>query len=243
MGPVEIILTDGSKCTVDEEDYPLLSRYKWHPNGKSKTYAVTNSNVFGDKNVLMHRLIMHPARNQVVDHVNGNGLDNRKQNLRCCTINENMWNVRSKNKHGYKGVFKRKNGTWSANIRHNGTRIYVGTFPSAKDAALAYDELAHRYFGEYALLNFPNELGTLQRRTCPHGVAIQRLKGERSTYCKLCMQDYFHQRHLVKVANKPPKAVQACPHGIPIRKAGYARTKYCMACRKEWRIERRSKNK
>jgi hypothetical protein len=88
-----------------------------------------------------------------VDHINGNGLDNRKENLRICSHSENQWN-RTKyknNKSGYKGVFfHSKTGHWEAGIRINGKREYLGVFNTPQEASLAYSRKAIELHGEFA---------------------------------------------------------------------------------------------
>jgi len=92
----------------------------------------------------------------VIDHINRNGLDNRRSNLRLATIAQNAWNSRRrKNRSGYKGVWYAKDkGRFRAAIWHNNKREYLGYFDSPRQAALAYDEAAKRYHGEFAVLNF-----------------------------------------------------------------------------------------
>ena len=89
------------------------------------------------------------------DHINRNGLDNRRANLRFVTPQENSWNSKPKSSQPYKGVSAR-DGRWIARIGYNGA-IYLGRFDSAEEAARAYDAKACELRGEYAYLNFPKE--------------------------------------------------------------------------------------
>lgn len=105
----------------------------------------------------MHRLIIGAKRGQMVDHKDGNGLNNTLSNLRLCSHIQNCMNSASRgNKTGYKGVTLLHSGKFVAGIKHNGKTIHLGTFILVKDAALAYDDAARKYFGEFARTNFQN---------------------------------------------------------------------------------------
>lgn len=98
-----------------------------------------------------------------IDHVDGDVTNNRISNLRAATPSENGGNsTRSKNnKSGFKGVsWVKSQGKWSAYIKHNRKRIHLGRFYHLEDAARAYDRAALQHFGEFARLNFPEELAT-----------------------------------------------------------------------------------
>jgi len=104
------------------------------------------------------RVTGHERRvtNFVIDHINRNGLDNRRANLRPATVAQNAWNSRRrKNRSGYKGVwFARDKGKFHAAIWHNNKREYLGYFDSPISAAKAYDLAAKKYHKEFAVLNF-----------------------------------------------------------------------------------------
>ncbi len=152
-----IPLTQGKFAIVDDDDYEHLNKYKWcalktHNN---KFYAVRRKN---NKTIIMHRQIMNVPEGLVVDHIDGNGLNNRKNNLRICTQAQNIHNSRPRRNRSskYKGVFWDKvNKKWSTNIRKGDKRIYLGGFDDEIEAALAYDRKAAELFGEFAYLNFP----------------------------------------------------------------------------------------
>ena len=138
-------------CFYDKEDAALVQEYVWHiVKGESgKLYVASSSKTNAIK---MHRLIMNFPETEV-DHKDGNGLNNRKKNLRTATHQQNCWN-RKKKKDGltseYKGVsFKTSKGKWVVQI--NGR--HVGLFTDEKEAALAYNTLAKIEHGEFALLN------------------------------------------------------------------------------------------
>ena len=104
----------------------------------------------------MHRFILGARKGEIVDHRNGDGLDNRRDNLRLCVGKENQGNRRlsKNNKSGYKGVcLDNRRGQWVATIYKNRKPIYLGSFNSAIDAANAYDNAAIGYFGDFALTN------------------------------------------------------------------------------------------
>lgn len=101
---------------------------------------------------------MNAGKDVLVDHINHNGLDNRKANLRFATCRQNAWNSRKGGNRGasrYKGVQWNKNSKkWQAVIYNNNSRkIYLGFFDDEKAAARAYNEAAQKYHGEFALLN------------------------------------------------------------------------------------------
>jgi len=146
----------GTEFIIDVEDIPVVSKYQWHL--KPPNYIVTNSS---SSSLLLHRLILGTGRKNVVDHINGNPLDNRRCNLRACTHQQNMWNMKKPitNTTGYKGVCKHKrSGKFVAGIRVNGRQTHLGCFDAAEDAAIAYDKTALSFWGEFARTNFPREM-------------------------------------------------------------------------------------
>lgn len=141
---------------MDDEDYEMLSKFNWSARKRrQKFYAQRSEN---RTTILMHRHILGLTDPHIqVDHIFGNGLDNQKKHLRICKNIENSRNrkINSNNKTGFKGVFWFR-GKFYAKITLNGKKIHLGTFDSAETAALAYDEAAKVYFGEFAKLNFSN---------------------------------------------------------------------------------------
>lgn len=154
----EIELTHGAITFVDDADFEELSRHKWHLCCGVNGYAARNS--YNDDGVryteLMHRMIMKAEPKQDVDHIDGNRLNNQKNNLRACTRSQNQAN-RQHYPHsisGFWGVYKHYGG-WVAAIKVNYNLIYLGLFHSPEEAAHVRDEAAIKYFGEFATLNFP----------------------------------------------------------------------------------------
>jgi hypothetical protein len=145
-------LTRGLFVIVDAADYDCLNKYRWHAMGTDRhPYAVRMAH---RRLIRMHNVILPPPPGKVVDHINGNTLDNRRCNLRICTIQENSFNRRPSSKTGLKGVnFHR--GKWDAQIGHNGKQITIGSFATKEEAVRARDAKAIELWGEYAWLNDP----------------------------------------------------------------------------------------
>jgi hypothetical protein len=157
-----IPLTQGKFAIVDDEDYEELSKHKWFANRDHKydrwyaTRSVWDKNTHKCKSSQMHRVIMKTPVGMHTDHINHDGLDNRKCNLRICSNSQNQCNrldVRGTSK--YKGVhWSTGNRRWIAQIVNNGKKEYIGGFLNEIFAANAYDQKAKEVFGEYACLNF-----------------------------------------------------------------------------------------
>ncbi len=151
-------MTQGKYAIVDPDDFYKLSQHKWCvKKDRSTTYA--HRAVYKiKKTIMMHRQIMHAKKNILVDHINRNGLDNRKANLRFATCRQNVWNSANGVNRGaskYKGVWWDKNSKrWRAALCYNNNkRIHLGGFDDEREAAAAYDAAAKEYRGEYAFLN------------------------------------------------------------------------------------------
>lgn len=144
---------------VDDEDFEFLSKFKWYAwrGKKSKTfYARCHEPGCGRKHrkIYMHRLILYDAFGEI-DHINGQGLDNRRSNLRVVTHRQQMCNVglRSDSRWKFKGIQKHNN-KWMARITSSGVRHYIGLYSSQEEAARAYDCEAKKLHGEFARTNF-----------------------------------------------------------------------------------------
>lgn len=161
----EIPLTRGYVALVDDEDYERVSAHKWcaavqrRADGTFRVYAVRNDVRINGKQqkIRLHRFILTAPCGMVVDHINGNTLDNRRANMRICSHAENGCNRRAQGggKSYFKGVvWNKQRGKWEAQVWSKGRRVYAGLFTCEEDAARAYDAKATRLFGEFAKTNF-----------------------------------------------------------------------------------------
>lgn len=154
-----IPLTRGKYAIVDHADYEMLSRWKWQAVKAPCTwYARRSERTAGC--TYMHRQLMPLA--ETVDHISGDGLDNRRGNLRPATQAQQCRNSRPKGGLSkYKGVaLDRRDGVWYAHITVNRVRMHLGRYDSEVRAARAYDAAARLHHGEFARLNFPEEVAS-----------------------------------------------------------------------------------
>lgn len=162
----ELVLSKGHITIVDDEDYEWLSQWKWTAKKGSgryaKVYAYRNQKANGTQtHIALHRLIADCPKGLVVDHINGDTLDNRRSNLRICTQKDNARNSSApiNSPTGFKGAVLRPCGKrWQSRIRVDGRMLHLGMFSTLAEALLAYDAAAIHYFGEFANLNFPDEV-------------------------------------------------------------------------------------
>jgi hypothetical protein len=153
-----IPLTRGKFALVDTADYYQLSQYNWTTQSSGNTFYACRK--VAGKVIKMHRFIMSAPADLVVDHIDHNGLNNCRSNLRLCTPAQNARNTfpNKGTSSRYKGVHKSKGAKkWCAAIKLNNKTDHLGTFENQIAAAMAYDEKAGEFFGEYAHLNFPQE--------------------------------------------------------------------------------------
>ncbi len=155
----KIPLTRGEFALVDDEDFEMLNAFKWHclycGSGTRKIPYAKRSDYSSGKQIgiSMHRVILGAA-SELVDHIDGNGLNNQKSNLRLCTHAQNLMNQRKQRFDHFKGVrFHKKDKRWQAYIVKDKRMIHLGSFDFSIDAAIAYNEAAKRLFGEFANLN------------------------------------------------------------------------------------------
>mgnify|MGYP001561659861 CR=1 FL=1 len=151
----EIPLTQGKVAIVDDSDFERLSQFKWHAQKSGNTFYADRYNLYDKPRAIrMHREIMNAPKGTQVDHKNGNGLDNRKGNLRLATHQQNMFNQvksRNDNKLGIKGVhWSKAKKKFVAQIKANGKKIHLGYFNVMGDADSAYRKAEEKYFGEFA---------------------------------------------------------------------------------------------
>lgn len=148
----KIPLTQGLFAIVDDEDFEELMKHKWHVDKGNSTFYASRAVISGKQNVRMHRQIMKATSPKVdVDHKNGNGLDNRRCNLRLCsrTLNNANAKIPKDNKSGYKGVcWDRDRKKWAVKI----AKIYIGRFNNLEDAVRAYNSKAREMYGDFARL-------------------------------------------------------------------------------------------
>lgn len=152
----EIFLTQNKVTLVDDENYEFLSQWKWYAVKHGKTYYARRN--LPKKNgkrgfVTIHQLLFGNGR----DHIDRNGLNNQKENIRQATQHQNICNrsLYSTNKSGFRGVsWKEENKKWQSSIRYNGATKYLGYFDSVVKAACAYDDKAIELFGAFAQPNF-----------------------------------------------------------------------------------------
>lgn len=143
----------GTYAVISPEDHEIVNAFRWY--GQSAGYA-TSGRTGNEPSILMHRLILDAPHEFDVDHINGIPLDNRRENLRLCTPQENLRNQSPRGGSSqFKGV-RMKRGVWRAAITVDRQEIYLGTFHCETTAARAYDAAARERFGEFARLNFPD---------------------------------------------------------------------------------------
>lgn len=153
----EIELTQGQVALVDDEDFERVSQHKWclsRTGSGKRPYAMRKSQ--DGRTILMHREIVNAGSCEYVDHCNGDGLDNRRCNLRKCTNAQNMANrgPQNNNSSGYKGVSAcNSTNRWRARIKGSDKYQHLGYHATAAEAAIAYNKAAARLHGEFAFLN------------------------------------------------------------------------------------------
>lgn len=149
---MNVTLPCGSIMQIDAEDYARFGSFGWSRRGSEKSGWYVRGKVNG-RTESLHRMIMAPGSGQVVDHINGDTLDNRRCNLRVCSQADNLKNQRSKR--DVKGVsWCPRRGRWRVTITSNGVKRELKSFETKTEAAVVYDHAAKRLHGDFASLNF-----------------------------------------------------------------------------------------
>ncbi len=154
----KILLTQGKFAFVDDANYEALLQFKWFAAKGHNTFYAERKSVrdANGKNatILMHRAILGDACNGLqVDHIDGNGLNNQRSNLRACTSAENQHNssIRADNTSGFKGVYwNKRQGKWHARIKLNGKLHHLGYFSDQGEAAFARNAAAAQLHGDFS---------------------------------------------------------------------------------------------
>ena len=146
-----IVLTQGKCAIVNDADFAWLSQWKWHAVKVRNTHYAMRPKGRNGK-ILMHREILGLKKgdNKITDHINGNGLDNRRENLHTCSYYENSYNQHTVwGNSRYRGVFwKKKQKRWVASINHKGKHIYIGSYKTEEEAAIARKQKEKELWGK-----------------------------------------------------------------------------------------------
>ena len=157
---IVIFEVSGATVLVDDEDAPLLSRYTWKikPSKRSNGYLSSSTRKNGKSiSMYFHRIVLGVTGNEIVDHINGDTLDNRKANLRITTSQGNNRNMKKKIMINKTSRFKGpslKTGKWEVCIRHSGKQHYLGRYKTEEEAAYVYDMASLEHHGEFGRRNF-----------------------------------------------------------------------------------------
>lgn len=144
---------------IEEDDLDLIAKFQWRAqqNKDGRWYAMAWNKY--PNFILMHRLIMKPKQGETVDHLDNDGLNNQRGNLRVCSYSENVQRTGFKRNGStsiFKGVhFETSRSRWKAMITKDGNQIYLGRFATEVDAAIAYDEAVLKLYGDLGYRNFP----------------------------------------------------------------------------------------
>jgi len=171
-----VTLTQGKVAIIDSADVTVVASYRWHARVDSKRPHVWYALTLRDgRTVSMHRLLLGAPAELKVDHKDGDGLNNRRYNIRLATDAQNCFNRATDRgtASGFKGVtFHKKTKKWAARINKQGIGYNLGLFQATEDAARAYDAKARELFGEFARPNFPYSDPTEQAK---RGALLERL--------------------------------------------------------------------
>jgi hypothetical protein len=153
-----LLINSDKEVFVDDEDFEGVSEYQWRL--RSDGYIQGSSSI-NRKNIMLHRLILRTPVGFDTDHINHNLRDNRRENLRIATHSQNLANglKRRDGSSQFKGVrWHKERRKWQARIGYKGKNFHLGLFKSEKEAAIAYDLAALKYFKKFSYLNFPERI-------------------------------------------------------------------------------------
>jgi len=162
----EIQLSRGKIALVDDSDFDFLNQYQWsytkNGTGEYAKMCAWDSEHKKHINVYMHKLILNTPKGMCVDHIDHNGLNNQRSNLRVCTYSANQRNRinngKKKKTSKYWGVSVRPDGLITAYCHERGKTRSLGCFKTEEDAARARDNAVAKFASEYAVFNFPDEI-------------------------------------------------------------------------------------
>lgn len=151
----------GVSCIVDDDTFEWATKFTWRINRTGyffRSRGIRKNGKGTCLKILLHRAVLNAPPNQIVDHKNGNILDNRRENLRFCTFSQNTWN-NAKTTKPSSSVFKGVSWNvgckkWQCGTTWKGSAVYLGLFDREVDAAIAYDNYARITYGDFARLNF-----------------------------------------------------------------------------------------
>jgi len=147
----KIKLTQNKYSLVDDSDYEELNKFKWYAKKVGFIFYAYRS--YKKKTISMHSYIVGTTKGMVTDHIDGNGLNNQRKNLRMCSFSQNRMNVSKtkSNRSGFKGVsWWAARKVWRAFIYHNKEQVYLGTFKTKLGAYKAYCEACPKYHGKFS---------------------------------------------------------------------------------------------
>jgi hypothetical protein len=150
----EIKLTQNKVALIDDEDFERINQYKWYAQKQKNNFYARRWIRVGKYKQLairMHREIINAPKGSDVDHIDHNGLNNQRSNLRVCSRSQNLMNLNLNN--GYKCVYLLSSGRYKCQIHYNKINYYYGTYDTPEEAALVYNKKAKELFGEFANLN------------------------------------------------------------------------------------------
>jgi len=145
---VTVELTQGKVAVIDDCDATRVLALKWYASRHGRHWYAMHGRA---PKLLLHRLILNAPEGMVVDHIDGDGLNNQRGNLRLATLRENT--INSRPRQIFKGVWAQPNGKSVAALTVHGRKVYLGIFGCEQQAACAYDAAARQHFGQFARLN------------------------------------------------------------------------------------------